>query len=101
MRWSWPVPRGGAFSLLRACGGSVISEMPPIQYKIPIRRLQEEWAARIARKSRRSRRPSALGSRVADNSEPWIRNPTSVAEFLEVARKVNETVEKWSPQHRS
>ncbi|MFM7180015.1 MAG: hypothetical protein ACKO2G_00910, partial [Verrucomicrobiales bacterium] len=71
------------------------------QYRIPVRRLKEEWAARIARKVMRARRPQTRPSRIRDNSEPWISNPSSVAEFLEVARKVNETVNQWSPQHRN
>ncbi len=67
------------------------------QYRIPIERLKEEWARRIAWRRMRSRRPHVSPSKITDNSEPWIRNPSSVAEFWEIACKVNETVAKWAP----
>ena len=67
------------------------------QYRIPIRRLQEEWASRIARERMRRRRPHVPPSKITDNSEPWIKNPSSVAEFWEIACRVNETVAKWAP----
>ena len=67
------------------------------QYRIPIQRLKEEWASRIARERMRKRRPPAPPSKITDNSEPWIKNPSSVAEFWEIACKVNETVAKWGP----
>jgi hypothetical protein len=67
------------------------------QYKIPVERLKEEWANRIARQRMRKRRPPSQPSRITDNSEPWIKNPSSVAEFWEIACWVNETVAKWAP----
>ncbi len=67
------------------------------QYRIPTQRLKEEWASRIARERMRKRRPPAPPSKITDNSEPWIKNPSSVAEFWEIACKVNETVAKWAP----
>jgi hypothetical protein len=77
--------------------------MPFPQYRIPIERLKEEWALRLRMERLRRKRghkqaaPAIWTSRIPDNSEPWIRNPSSVAEFLEIARKVNETVEQWAP----
>ncbi len=71
------------------------------QYRIPVERLKEEWASRIARERMRKRRNSHPSPNLADNSEPWIKNPSSVAEFWEIACKVNETVKKWSPPQTS
>ena len=71
------------------------------QYRIPVERLKEEWSARIARNMMRKRRPKLPPSRITDNSEPWIRNPSSVAEFWEIACKVNETVEQWAPKREN
>ena len=72
------------------------------QYRIPIVRLtivrlKEEWAFRLRMERLRRKRPPAPPSKITDNSEPWIRNPSSVAEFWEIACRVNETVAKWAP----
>jgi hypothetical protein len=71
------------------------------QYRIPVQRLKEEWAGRIARARMRRKRPPVSPSKITDNSEPWIRNPSSVAEFWEIACRVNETVAKWAPPHEN
>ena len=68
------------------------------QYRIPVERLKEDWSRRIARQIMRRRRGPSLPCRITDNSEPWIHNPSSVAEFWEIACRVNETVEKWAPR---
>jgi hypothetical protein len=47
--------------------------------------------------NRFNHRPPSPPSRITDNSEPWIKNPSSVAEFWEIACRVNETVAKWAP----
>ena len=67
------------------------------QYRIPIQRLKEEWAFRLRVERLRRKRPPSPPSKITDNSEPWIKNPSSVAEFREIACKVNETVAKWAP----
>jgi len=67
------------------------------QYRIPISRLKEEWTFRLRMDRLRRKRPPIPLSKITDNSEPWIRNPSSVAEFREIARRVNETVATWSP----
>lgn len=51
------------------------------QYRIPVERLKEEWASRIARNIRRKRRPPVPPSKIEDNSEPWIREPHSINEL--------------------
>jgi hypothetical protein len=73
------------------------------QYRIPIHRLQEEWAFRKRMERLRRRQAPSQTPRITDNSEPWVRNPASVAEFLEIASKVNHTVAKWGtrPQNSS
>jgi len=68
------------------------------QYRIPIPRLKEDWAFRLRMERLRRKRPPAPPSKITDNSEPWIRNPSSVAEFWEIACRVNETVTKWAPR---
>ncbi len=68
------------------------------QYRIPIRRLQEDWVFRLRMERLHRRQPPSQPTRITDNSEPWIRNPSSVAEYMEIASKVNETVAKWAPR---
>jgi hypothetical protein len=68
------------------------------QYRIPIERLKEEWALRKRMERLRRKRAPQPPSKITDNSEPWIRNPSSVAEFWEIACKINETVAKWAPR---
>jgi hypothetical protein len=65
------------------------------KYHPPIRRLQEEFAMRIARrKYAKARGPRPEKSKIdMDNSEPWMRNPDSVADYWYIACKVNERVE--------
>jgi hypothetical protein len=85
------------FSLpLHVILGYVFSVAFP-QYRIPIQRLKEEWAFRLRMERLRRKRPPRTPSKITDNSEPWIKNPSSVAEFREIACKVNETVAKWGP----
>ena len=71
------------------------------QYRIPISRLKEEWAFRLRMERLRNKRPAAPRSKITDNSEPWIKNPSSVAEFWEIACKVNQTVATWAPQQEN
>lgn len=78
-----------------------ISYFPDVafpQYRIPISRLKEEWAFRLRMERLRRKRLPAKPSTITDNSEPWIKDPSSVAEFWEIACRVNETVATWSPQ---
>jgi len=71
------------------------------QYRIPIARLKEEWAFRLRMERLHRKRPTVPPSKITDNSEPWIRTPSSVEEFWQIACKVNETVAKWAPQQDS
>lgn len=72
------------------------------RYHPPILRLQEEFAARIARRRyTRGKFPRTPKLQLADNSEPWLANPDSVAEDWEIACKVSDRVEQWNPQPTS
>lgn len=68
------------------------------QYRIPVERLKEEWEFRKRMERLRRKHSSGTPSKIIDNSEPWIRNPSSVAELWEIACKVNETVRE---RHRA
>jgi hypothetical protein len=70
-------------------------------YRPPIKRLQEEWAFRLRMERLRKTRGPKPATRIEDNSEPWIAKPSSVAEFWEIARHVNELTEKWAPRPTS
>ncbi|MEO5916285.1 MAG: hypothetical protein ABIS50_18750 [Luteolibacter sp.] len=69
------------------------------QYHPSIRRLQEDFAARVARrKYTAARGPRPPKSKITDNSEPWLKNPDSVSEDWYIACRVNERVEAWKLQ---
>jgi hypothetical protein len=66
------------------------------QYHPPIRRLQEDFAARLARRRLMAARgPRPPKSMITDNSVPWLEQPNSVADLWYIASKVNERVETW------
>lgn len=66
------------------------------KYHPSIRRLQEDFAARVARrKYTAARGPRPAPSKITDNSVPWLENPNSVADYWYIASKVNERVESW------
>jgi len=69
------------------------------KYHPSIRRLQEDFAARVARrKTMAARGPRPPKSKITDNSEPWLANPDSVSDDWYIACKVNERVEAWTLQ---
>ncbi len=66
------------------------------RYHPPILRLQEEFAARIARRRyTRGKLPKAPKLAISDNSEPWIAKPDSLADFLEISSRVEESEALW------
>ena len=66
------------------------------QYHPPIRRLQEDFAARIARrKYMAARGPRSPKGKITDNSEPWLANPNSVSDYLEISERVKESETLW------
>lgn len=66
-------------------------------YHRPIRRLQLDFASRLSQKRMLAGRPRGPKT-ITDNSEPWMENPDSVADYIEIATRVNELVKKWAPQ---
>ncbi|MCW1921453.1 hypothetical protein OKA05_02745 [Luteolibacter arcticus] len=73
-------------------------------YRPSIRRLQEDFAARLARKRLRERiaagRKGPLVKPAVDlsNSEPWLANPDSLADDWQIAQQVAKDIERWGPQ---
>lgn len=68
------------------------------KYHPPIRRLQEDFAARLARKRMLARKDRPPKSKITDNSVPWMENPDSIADFWYIACRVNATVEAWNKE---
>ena len=66
------------------------------KYHPPIRRLQEDYAARIARRKYiPARGPRPPKGKITDNSEPWLANPNSVSDYLEISSRVKESEALW------
>lgn len=66
------------------------------KYHPPIRRLQEDFAARIARrKYMAARDPRPPKGKITDNSEPWLANPDSVSDYLEISSRVKQSEALW------
>ncbi len=69
------------------------------RYHPSIRRLQEDFAARLARKRMLEKRgPRPEKSKITDNSVPWMDNPDSISDYLYIASQVNKRVEAWKQQ---
>lgn len=81
-------------SIPRGCASFRVVKLT--KYHPPIRRLQEDFAARIARRKYiAARGPRPPKGKITDNSEPWLANPDSVSDDWYIACKVNERVETW------
>jgi len=66
------------------------------KYHPPIRRLQLDFAARIARRKYiAARGPRPPKGMITDNSEPWLANPNSVADYLEISSRVKTSEVLW------
>ena len=70
------------------------------QYHPSIRRLQEDFSARIARRKYTRAMKRSPHKTITDNTEPWLEYPDSVADYWEIACLVNKRVELWNPPHR-
>lgn len=68
-------------------------------YHPPIRRLQLDFAARLARKRMLVGRPR-LPKTIMDNSEPWMENPDSVADYIEIADRIRKSEILWLSRFR-
>ena len=63
------------------------------RYTPPIRRVQEDYSAEVARQWRRARSgPPQAGPKIPDNSEPWMAEPKSVDDLWQIAQWVQERV---------
>lgn len=76
--------------------------MPAQGYRPSIRRLQEDFARRLARKRLveriRAQRGGEDPKTITDNSEPWMVEQNSMADDWFVACQVAKDVERWGPQ---
>ncbi|MCH7226552.1 hypothetical protein [Haloferula sp. A504] len=70
-------------------------------YRPSILRLQQEWSMRIARDVMKRRRKPVPPSKITDNSVPWMENPSSVADYLEISRQVEESKRQWLARFQS
>ncbi len=78
----------------RSCARLLFVELT--KYHPPIRRLQEDFAARIARRKYiAARGPSPPKGKITDNSEPWLANPNSVSDYLKISSRVKESETLW------
>ncbi|MEO0018303.1 MAG: hypothetical protein RLZZ522_1586 [Verrucomicrobiota bacterium] len=83
---------------LRLVNGGGHASVPAVkltQYHPSIRRLQEDFSARIARRKYMRAMKRSPHKTITDNSEPWLKNPDSVADFWEIARCVKESETQW------
>jgi len=65
-------------------------------YHPSIRRLQEDFAARVARrKYLAARGPRPPKGQITDNSEPWLQHPDSISDYLEISLRVQESETLW------
>ena len=66
------------------------------KYHPSIRRVQEDFAARIARRKYiAARGPRPPKGKITDNSEPWLANPNSVSDYLEISSRVKQSEALW------
>lgn len=68
-------------------------------YRPSIQSLKEEYARRIAFQFMKKRREEKYGprvpSKITDNSQPWLENPNSVADFWYISEQIRKSTEKW------
>jgi hypothetical protein len=82
-------------------GGARVSFVELTKYHPSIRRLQEDFAARVARrKYMAARGPRPPKGNIMDNSEPWLANPDSVSDFLEISSRVKASETLWLQRFR-
>jgi hypothetical protein len=69
------------------------------RYHPPILRLQQDFAARIARRrylrANATKTPKTPKLQLTDNSEPWLKNPDSIADYLFISTSVKESEARW------
>lgn len=71
------------------------------RYSPPLERVREEYSRMVRRKvmaRRHPPRPEEPRSKITDNSTPWVENPRTIADFLEIGLSVQRLVDKWGPK---
>lgn len=67
-------------------------------YRPSIRSLQLEFAQRLARKRMlakiREKNPHPE-KKILDNSEPFVKDPDSIDDFIEISRRARASEERW------
>ncbi len=59
----------------------------------------EEYKNHLALKHRRAKHPPVTTTTVdLGNSEPWMENPRSIADFLWIAQQVQQRVDQYGPE---
>lgn len=68
-------------------------------YRPTIQSLKEEYARRVAHMIMKKRREEKYGprtpSKITDNSEPWLENPNSVADYWYISEQIRKSTERW------
>jgi hypothetical protein len=67
------------------------------QYRIPISRLQNEFARRMAWQIIRGNQSTASKSEIADNSAPWASNPRTVDDLWEISCQTQHLIDQRKP----
>jgi hypothetical protein len=80
----------------------VLSIQPSkFSYRPTIDSLKREYARRVAHMIMKKRREEQYGprtpSKITDNSEPWLENPNSVADYWYISEQVRKRAEQWGP----
>lgn len=80
-----------------------VSSIHPTKFshRPSIQSLKEEYARRSALNLMKERREEKYGpqapSKITDNSEPFLKNPNSVADFWYISEQVGKREEQWGP----
>lgn len=73
-------------------------------YSPPLHRIKEEYSAMLRSKARIAKLGPQPKNRIPDNSEPWIENPKTLADFWEIACRVSELEQRytqWKPDSKT
>lgn len=71
----------------------------PLKRYMPSREsIKEEFSRELRYKLRSGKRSPRIHQSVPDNSQPWLENPRTVAEWLYIAQCVQALEDKWGPK---
>ena len=73
------------------------------RYAPPLERIKEEYARMVQRRVMAKRRPPRPQPKapIPDNSTPWVENPKTIGELMEIAKSVQALVDKWGPKNQN